>query len=188
MYHLTKNKKTHQSADLIFEALCRLMAEKDFSSITIKELVELAGVGRATFYRLFDSPKDVLQYKCDVQFIALRKSINKYRASEHLSGPVSSTMLLKPVLRFWYLDSIIIEVIIKADTIDILLRNLEALFEEVYDRLDDQSGKKKNRDYFIALRTGILFNLLITWVKHKKDIPPDELADILLTQMSEVKI
>jgi len=188
MYHLTKNKKTHQSANLIFDALCTLMMKKDFSEITIKELVEQAGVGRATFYRLFDSLKDVLHYKCDVRFNELRESLKNYRVSESLSGPIGSTLLLEPMLRFWYLDSIIIEIIIKANTIDVLHINLEALFEDLYDRLEDESSKKKNKDYFIALRTGILFNLLITWIKNKKNIPPDDLADIILEQISEVRI
>lgn len=188
MYHLTDNKKTHQSANLIFDALCILLGEKEFSAITIKELVERAGVGRATFYRIFDTPKDVLQYKCDDKFMELREYLNKYRMSEQLSGRVKSTLLLKPMLRFWYLDSIIIEVIIKANSIDVLLNNLEILFEDVYDRLDDASNKRSNKDYFISVRTGILFNLLITWIKNDKNITPDELAEVFLTQISEVRI
>lgn len=187
MYHLSSNIKTHQSAKLIYDALCEIILEKDYSTITIKELVERAGVGRATFYRLFDSIKDVLQYRCDAAFIELRQYIINYRISKKLSEPTSSTSLLKPLLRFWYLDSVIIEVIIKANALDVLLDNLESLFEQVFSRLDNQENQNFHKDYFVSIRTGILFNILVKWVKNKKNIPPDELADILLKQFQEVK-
>jgi|LGOV01.1.fsa_nt_gb AcrR family transcriptional regulator len=187
MYHLSSNIKTHQSAMLIYKALCEIIHEKDYSTITIKELVDRAGVARATFYRLFDSKKDVLQYRCDTAFIELNHYITNYRIGKNLSEPTNSTSLLKPLLHFWYLDSVIIEVIIKANTLDILLNNLESLFEQLFNRLDDQTNPDFHKDYFVSIRTGILFNILVKWVKNKKNIPPDKLADILLRQFQEVK-
>ncbi|MCH4888080.1 TetR/AcrR family transcriptional regulator [Acidaminobacter sp. JC074] len=187
MYHLSSNKKTHQSAELIYNGLCELISEKDYSAITIKELVERAGVGRATFYRLFDSINDVLKYKCDMSFDLLRQSVTQYRISQRLSEPTASTKLLKPILRFWYLDSIIIEVIIKANALDILLSNIEKLFDDLFHSLDKKVNPDFHEDYFVAIRTGILFNILIKWVKNGKNIPPDQLTDILLKQMQEVK-
>lgn len=187
MYHLSSNKRTHQSAELIYAALCEILSEKDYASITVKELTLRAGVGRATFYRLFDSIKDVLQYKCDTAFIELRQSIINYRISEQLTESTNSTSLLKPTLRFWYLDSLIIELIIKANSLDILLNNIENLFERLYNQLDDQSNQDFQRDYFVSIRTGILFNILVKWIKNKKNTQPDELADILLKQFQEVK-
>jgi AcrR family transcriptional regulator len=188
MYHLTTNKKTHQSAELIFNALCELMVKKDYSLISITELVEQAGVGRATFYRLFDSIDDVLMYKCDYQFLELQESIKSYRRSESLTGEVKSTKLLIPILRFWYIDSIIIDVIIKANRVDILHQNIERFFEVLFDKLDRGSSVKTKKDYFISIRSGILFNILITWVKNNKNISPDELASVILEQINEVSL
>jgi len=187
MYHLSSNIKTHQSAALIYKALYELIQEKDYSTITVKELVERAGVARATFYRLFDSTKDVLQYKCDTAFVELSKYIIEYRVKKNLSEPTNSTSLLKPLLHFWYLDSTIIEVIIKTNAFDILLNNLETLFEELFYKLDDQVNTDFHKEYFVSIRTGILFNVLIKWVKNEKNITPNQLADILLKQFQEVK-
>jgi len=187
LYHLSSNKKTHQSAELIYNALCKIIAEKDYSSITIKELVDRAGVGRATFYRLFDSINDVLEYKCDTVFKHLQQYIIDYRISENLSEPTSSTKLLKPLLRFWYLDSLIIEIIIKTNTLNILLSNIESLFENLYHKLDEHANPDFHEEYFVSIRSGILFNILIKWIKNKKNIPPDDLADILIKQIREVQ-
>ena len=186
MYHLTSNKKTHQSAELIYQALSRLIRTKTLDSISIKDLVEEAGIGRATFYRLFDSLEDVLHYKCDAAFIDLKHYIQTFRKSEQLTGPINSTSLLKPLLRYWYLDSFVIEVIIKANRLDILLTNVEKMFSMMFTQLNLQNDTDFQEEYFISIRTGILFNILITWIKNKKDIPPDTLADILLKQFKSV--
>lgn len=187
MYHLTSNKKTHQSANLIYNALCELIKNKNFNSITIKELVEKAGVGRATFYRLFDSIDDVLYYKCDASFVDLRHYIIQFRKSEQLVGPTKSTNLLKPLLRFWYLDSFIIEIIIKINRLDILMSNVENMFSNMFSQLDHNSNSDFQKEYFVSMRAGILFNILVTWIKNKKDIPPDALADILIKQSKAVE-
>lgn len=188
MYHLSENKKTQRSAELIYEALCKLLQENELSEITVQELVYEAKVGRATFYRLFDSIPDVLKYKCDRVFEEFITYINNYRKSELLSSSVASTKLLLPLLRFWYLDSIIIEVIIKSERVDILHSNIEKLFERLFDNMDKEINPNFQKDYFVAIRAGILFNILIKWVTNKKNIPPDDLAEIILKQISQVKV
>jgi len=47
----------------IVEALGILLESKDFADISVKEIVEKAGVGRATFYRNFQDKESVLIYK-----------------------------------------------------------------------------------------------------------------------------
>ncbi len=58
------NRKQELNAfikECITKALIDLMKKKDFEDITITELVETAGVGRVSFYRNFDSKKDILE-------------------------------------------------------------------------------------------------------------------------------
>ena len=58
------NKKQELNAyikECIVTALIKLMGTTPFEDITITELVKLAGVGRVSFYRNFDSKKDVLE-------------------------------------------------------------------------------------------------------------------------------
>ncbi len=58
------NRKQELNAfikECITKALIELMKKKNFEDITITELVETAGVGRVSFYRNFDSKKDILE-------------------------------------------------------------------------------------------------------------------------------
>ena len=54
---LTLNKTVRESLAL---ALIRLLKKKDFSSITVSEIVKLAGVSRSSFYRNFESKEQLL--------------------------------------------------------------------------------------------------------------------------------
>ena len=50
------------------KALEQLMAKKAFLDITITDIQKTAGIGRSTFYRLFDTIDDVVTYMVDREF------------------------------------------------------------------------------------------------------------------------
>lgn len=61
---MAKDGKTHSFLmDCIANALIKLMKEKALADITIDELTQEAGVGRATYFRNFSSKQEVLTYK-----------------------------------------------------------------------------------------------------------------------------
>ena len=45
----------------ITDALLKLMKDKPIEDISIRELCEVAGIGRASFYRNFNSKEDILR-------------------------------------------------------------------------------------------------------------------------------
>lgn len=57
-YHSEEHNIVENS---IIEALFILMEKKPFSSITVTELINKAGVARATYYRNFNSKEDILR-------------------------------------------------------------------------------------------------------------------------------
>ena len=52
----------------ITEALLELMETVPFSKISIRDIVEKAGLTRQTFYHNFESKEDVISYKLDELF------------------------------------------------------------------------------------------------------------------------
>ena len=60
MYRMKKQNKSSYTTQRIAAALFELMTEKPFMNITVTELAKRAGVGRASFYRNFDTTRDVL--------------------------------------------------------------------------------------------------------------------------------
>lgn len=68
MYHISKDKRTIESARLIYEGLLECLKTKAFDQITVSDLQKESGVARSTFYRAFDNISDVLYWKCDTRF------------------------------------------------------------------------------------------------------------------------
>ncbi|MBO4382861.1 MAG: TetR/AcrR family transcriptional regulator [Clostridia bacterium] len=68
MYHIKDDKRAQGSADLLTEALKRLMLAKEPRPLTIALLCREAGISRTTFYRLFDTPDDVIRFVLDRRF------------------------------------------------------------------------------------------------------------------------
>ncbi len=72
-----KNTTTESLKEDIADALLELMKTKDFDKITVSEVVDLAKVGRVTFYRNFTTKEDVLNYRLELlrsQWLSMRKT------------------------------------------------------------------------------------------------------------------
>lgn len=61
MKNMNNQEKNTYVRQHILSALLELMKTQDFAAISIQELVDTAGVGRASFYRNFASKEDVLK-------------------------------------------------------------------------------------------------------------------------------
>jgi AcrR family transcriptional regulator len=56
----TVDRRAQRSRELILEALFALMSERGFDRLTIQNVIDRAGVGRATFYAHFESKEELL--------------------------------------------------------------------------------------------------------------------------------
>ena len=54
------DRRAARSRDLLLDALPGLMAERGFERLTAQNIIDRAGVGRATFYAHFDNKDDLL--------------------------------------------------------------------------------------------------------------------------------
>lgn len=56
------NETSEDMMDFIAQALVKLMAKQPYEKITVRAIVQRAGVNRATYYRHFTSKEDVIRY------------------------------------------------------------------------------------------------------------------------------
>ena len=59
------DRRQRKTREAIFAAFSALLARKDFTHITVGEILELADVGRATFYAHFETKDFLLKAFCD---------------------------------------------------------------------------------------------------------------------------
>ncbi len=177
MYHTKNDPRAIRSADLLYNGLAKLMQQRPFDTISVTDLVQAAHVGRTTFYRNFDTIEDVLRLRSDQVFDEMIQRIIVYVEAH---GNESGSMLLKPVLRYFYSNSEIVELLMQADRLDIALASFHRAVTPFKARAMSFIGVDEAYiEYAITIRTGIVTNIVVQWIETGKQQTPDELADTL---------
>ena len=177
MYHIKNDKRCIESSNMIYTGLKSLMAKKKFDQIKVTEIAKEAQIGRATFYRSFDAPIDVLRHKSDETFKGLLKHMLDYQQEKPANKGAGYIIQL---LSYFDVHSEIIDLLIAADRRDILNDSYAALFTKMYDTYaKSPEFHGISWDYFIAIRTGITINILVQWIKTGKALPPEQAGQLI---------
>ena len=62
------DRRQRKSRDAIFKAFIELLSEKEYNQITVGQIIEIANVGRATFYSHFETKDFLLKDLCKELF------------------------------------------------------------------------------------------------------------------------
>lgn len=183
MYQKKRDKRSIQSSEWMYEALKELMDVKNYSKITVTDITNKANLGRTTFYRNFETIDDVLEMKCIEKF----KEFRQYCIDFYKLNDVEVKSFLKPFLMYWYDNSEVIELLIKANRENIIKKYLtkEVQFFVDISSINKDTVISSHINYFIEMRVSNSISILTEWIKNDKNIPPDELADIISTQTKE---
>ena len=76
---ITHDRRITKTRKAIYAAFLQLLNQKDYESITVQEIIDLADVGRSTFYSHYESKELLLDELCQKLFHHL------FERDEHLS-------------------------------------------------------------------------------------------------------
>ena len=179
MYHIKNDQRAIRTSQMLYDALVVLMGQKKFEKIKVSDLIKEAGVGRATFYRHFDTIEDILRMRSDQTIDSLLTYLISYRQRHNIKDRWE---LLKPFLRYFYLDSTIVELLIQAERVHILQTSFYKRIEPIKQQLIKiglLDVAPEYIDYGVAIRVAVPISILTQWVKSGKQQAPDELANEL---------
>ena len=77
--HITKTRKA------IYAAFLQLLNQKNFETITVQEIIDLADVGRSTFYSHYESKELLLDELCRYLFHHLFERVGNLTIEEYLT-------------------------------------------------------------------------------------------------------
>lgn len=177
MYHISGDKRTAASAELIYRGLLDCIKKKPFDQITISDLQRASTVARSTFYRSFDNISDVLYWKCDTCFYEVLGSFCPQQLPNELE-------LALHYFRYWMAHSDILELLMRIDRQDIIYACHTKNAELMRSRCGDIPGLSAGQsNYFIAIRTGFTISILTAWLKGGKKETPEQIGAILKEQL-----
>lgn len=141
-------------------ALIKLMENKHISNISITELVQKAGVGRASFYRNFSSKEDVVrQYINKITINYVKSKMTNFFEGDFTENLISLFTHLKNNHKY-------VSMLIDSNLLYMVKEQFDMAFKLYY----------KVYDYKLAFLSGGLFNTYSLWVSTGMKETPDEIA------------
>ena len=167
-------QKTHKA---LIDAFRVLLEEKRFEDITVGELCDRAMVRRATFYKHFGDKYEFFTFM--VQRIQADYWKKTQEASPDLSGVEPYVEIMKNTLDFLDSNEALVRTVTESSAYPILLNIIsEQIVLDVKQRFreEEKNGKELllSADLMAQAYTGALINLARWWVRHKDDIPKEE--------------
>lgn len=154
----------------IMQALFKLMSENEYEKISVKDIVEKAGVGRATFYRYFKRKEDVIIFYFEhhtKQFIYNQRYFPRCK-EDHIKTVKSVLTTFKENIKPFKL---ICKARLEYLYLDYLNKNFVTTFE------NDYPDSEKYAPYIYA---GMLFNVSMAWLDNDCKDTIDNLAEIIV--------
>ncbi len=178
MYHISKDKRSIQSANLIFDGLMECLKHKNFDQVTISDLQKTSGVARTTFYRSFDNMSDILYWKCDLCF---QEALSDFTEEDFLN----ESNLIYKYFQYWTDHRDILKLLMDINRYDIIYSchmNAASAIQNNYAESNAICINHKN--YFLAIRTGFTISILTAWLQGGRKETPDEIMEIIKEQFS----
>lgn len=152
MYRIGKDKRKKQSAELIYRGFEGLMQTHDYIDISVSHIINASGIGRATFYRLFDDKSDVVLYQMELVFTELIQ-----RMGPHTDAKV----VIKSLFDIWLAHKVLFSSLIKSGLYEEFQTRLVLIVEEKLKFIKINVGLDDRRwQYFINIRAAMLFTAL----------------------------
>lgn len=158
----------------ITESLLELMHDTPFAKISIKDIVERAGLTRQTFYHNFESKEEVLIHKEEELFEGLLQYLVDNRISDWEN-------IIWFYFRYWQRNSDFVKLLINNNLVYIL----EAKYPEYFKLMQFVEFRETDlsdieAEYVYSFVSGAIVNMLVSWIKTGMVMTAREMADLVM--------
>ena len=164
---MDKRKQANQQVkEKLLAALVGFAGQKDWSKVTVTELVERAGVARASFYRNFTSVEDLVEY-------GIRQMAVLYdEGKPPLEEDNRNVELACYKFRFYQQHADLVLAFHRAKASTSLL---DIITDCYIDACGDMPASSLSR-YELYYHAGAFYNVMMCWLESGMKEPPEEMA------------
>ena len=161
MYHIKSDKRSQASAAQIVRGLEECLKSIPLNTVTVSDIHRVTGISRATFYRLFDTPEDVLIYQLDQMTEA---SADIYLTQQELS----TVELMEKSMALGLQNHDFLKALVVNGRHDLLFAYTERNFRKLdhHKQIFPADMTKEERNYVIAHMSMSMVANLITWARN----------------------
>jgi AcrR family transcriptional regulator len=156
------------------EALVALLKEKSISSITVKELCEMADINRSTFYGHYTDPYDLLEKISEEVVDDMYKTLNQYNFNEE----EEALQMTEKILEYAAEKSDLCQVLLSGSADTTFKRQVMELTQRIImkDYMKIMNVQEEISSYLPLLVLSGSIDAIENWLKNGQQESPKEMA------------
>lgn len=162
---------------LLQEGLLRLLKTKDISKINVTELCTESGINRATFYRHYEQPRDIIN---EMRYVFSKEA--KILADKVHAETDPKTWFVE-MCRYFYANADLLKVLFSCRTDDEFVELINEMYQERIHLMRTQHLDKELDEDELKLMTyciaGGIYYILRQWIMEPIDKTPEEVGNII---------
>lgn len=177
-----ENQRVVLTKRLLKEGLLRLLQEKSLEQINVSELCRVAGINRATFYKHYSIPRDVLR---DVEQ-GIVEALRKLAPSEQT--PETAREYMERICTYLYDHRLLMRILLESKTDEDILEIVSETNRRYWSKFGqqkqhgmDEDGVKLTVTFFSAGS----YYLIRQWLLDGVEKTPMEVADMVCRFVSK---
>lgn len=169
-----------------FEALSKLLEQHPYHEIRISDIIDRAGISRATFYRNFSTKDDIVKHKVQMVFQDFHQDmLDTYMAT----GILDEQNLIQAFFNMVDKQEQVIETVIQTNLEYTMVEGILEIIRFHKDRFYELvKTNKRAEDYTMDIVASSCWTLLSRWHKTGKVETPKQLSKIYLSAFRSVYI
>lgn len=187
MFNIEKlDMRIKYTREWTFEALHKLLEEKEYEKIKISEIINKAGISRATFYRNFSNKDDIVKLKVNMIFQSFyMDTVNHYKHVDH----GDEIFLIQSFFNLVDEEEKLISTVIKTKLEYLMIQGILEIINMQRDHFYKIVPFGKNAEkYTMEIVASSVWTLLSRWIKNDKRETASELVEIYISTFKSVYI
>ena len=180
------DRRQIKTRNAIFDAFAGLLSEKNYSRISVQDIIDSANVGRSTFYAHFETKDLLLSELCEELFDHITNTAveHHYTAETHSANSRNDPVFLHHLRHLCDNDRNILG-LLSSQNNEIFMGyfkgNLKRLIRSRYaDRLKN-TDPRLPEDYLVNHISAAFVETVGWWLSQKKREEPEQIAEMFLT-------
>lgn len=174
---MKENQRIAVTKRMLKEGLLRLLEHKNLDKIRINELCAESGINRATFYRHYESPRDVL-LELEMDFVSQIGPLT----GQHKTG-AEAQQALEHACTYIYEHADVAKILFRCNTDEDVMWGLNEFYRQFLElrntelqlaQIDDATARA-----MVALLGGGCYCLLRQWILEDLPMTPAEIAALM---------
>lgn len=164
----------------IYNATASLIKRKNFSDITISDIIRESKVSRSTFYVYFKSKEQILSQLCNDIFDRVNSEMNKKSSGSIKNNALQLKALLTNSFSLFLIDKDLIIAILNSNSSNVFLSQLRKRIKPLIIELIKYKELGNNdipEDIKIHQYINGYVALLQYYLRHANNLPPETISD-----------